>query len=468
MYYREDSTIVALSSAAGVAGIAVLRLSGRDAGPIAASVFKEARCRKKFTEGPSHTIHYGWIVTPEGERVDEVLLMWMKAPHSYTGEDTVEINCHGGPYVSHRVMEVLVEAGAVPAEPGEYSKRAYLNGKMDLTKAEAVMDVISAETALSLKASVSQLRGSLFEKTEMLRLQLLDLLTETEVNIDYPEYEVPEVSLERMVTVCEKVGAQAQALYDTAETGMLLKNGIRTAIIGAPNVGKSSLLNLLAGSDRAIVTDIPGTTRDTLEERINLDGVPLCIVDTAGIRETQDTVEKIGVERARRALEESQLVLMVLDAARALTEEEKELYQSLSGKTRLVLLNKCDAATYTAEELISEWAEVDPELASRLICLSAKEGTGLDQLSARIKEMFLGGITINDHTAMITNLRQKESLKKAIEALQRVCEAGRAGFELDLLAIDLREAHDALGEISGHTVNSDLTDQIFSRFCLGK
>ncbi len=467
MYYREDQTIAALSSAPGIAGIAVLRLSGPNAGPIAASVFKEACAKKPFYEGKSHTIHYGWIITPDGERVDEVLLMWMKGPHCYTGEDTVEINCHGGPYVSRRVLEVLVEAGAVLAEPGEYSKRAYMNGKMDLTKAEAVMDVIASETALSLKASVSQLRGSLFEKTETLRMQLMDLLTEAEVNIDYPEYDVPELSLERMLSVCRAVAEEAEALYDTAETGMLLKSGVRTVIVGAPNVGKSSLLNLLAGSDRAIVTDIPGTTRDTLEEKINLDGVPLCIVDTAGIRETTDTVEKIGVERARRALEESQLVLLVLDAARALTDEERELFASIQEKNWLILLNKSDRALFSKDDIRKD-AAFSACPADRILSLSAKEGSGLKELSDKIKEEFFSGITINDHTPLITNVRQKQSLRQAIDALHRVEEAGKAGFELDLLTIDLREAHDALGDISGHSVNADLTNQIFSRFCLGK
>ncbi len=525
MNFREDKTIVALSSAPGISGIAVLRMSGAQAGPIAASVFREPRAKCPFYTGPSHTIHYGWIVDPAGERVDEVLLMWMKGPGTYTGEDTVEINCHGGPYVSRRVMETLVQAGAELAEPGEYSRRAYLNGKMDLTKAEAVMDLISSETELSRRASVSQLRGSLFEKTEKLRARLLDLLTETEVNIDYPEYDVPEVSSERLLRVCGEVADEARQLYHTAEAGRVLRSGIRTAIVGAPNVGKSSLLNLLSGTDRAIVTDIPGTTRDTLEETVDLDGVPLRITDTAGIRETSDTVERLGVERARRVLGESDLVLLVVDASRPVTEEDDELLRAVAGtgellrtvagtgeqfrtvmgageisadggkpapvrscgKTFLVLLNKSDAAMFGPEELASRWEKIVPGIrgenrssdgavagdsrpgrGGRIIRFSAKTGEGRDELSARIKELFLGGIVLNDHTPLITNLRQKQALAKAIEALERVAEGGRAGFELDLLAIDLHEAYDALGEISGHSVDTDLTDAVFSRFCLGK
>ena len=535
MNFREDKTIVALSSAPGISGIAVLRMSGAQAGPIAASVFREPRAKCPFYTGPSHTIHYGWIVDPAGERVDEVLLMWMKGPGTYTGEDTVEINCHGGPYVSRRVMETLVQAGAELAEPGEYSRRAYLNGKMDLTKAEAVMDLISSETELSRRASVSQLRGSLFEKTEKLRARLLDLLTETEVNIDYPEYDVPEVSSERLLRVCGEVADEARQLYHTAEAGRVLRSGIRTAIVGAPNVGKSSLLNLLSGTDRAIVTDIPGTTRDTLEETVDLDGVPLRITDTAGIRETSDTVERLGVERACRVLGESDLVLLVVDASRPVTEEDDELLRAVAGtgellrtvagtgellwtvagpgeqfrtvmgagkisadggkpapaascgKTFLVLLNKSDAATFGPDELAARWEKIVPGIrgenrssdgavagdsrpgrGSRIIRFSAKTGEGRDELSARIKELFLGGIVLNDHTPLITNLRQKQALAKAIEALERVAEGGRAGFELDLLAIDLHEAYDALGEISGHSVDTDLTDAVFSRFCLGK
>lgn len=472
MYFREDKTIVALSSAPGVSGIAVVRMSGADAGFIAARVFKEARMKKPFYEGASHTIHYGWIVNAGGERVDEVLLMWMKGPGTYTGEDTVEINCHGGPYVSRQVIETLVEAGAVLAEPGEYSRRAFLNGKMDLTKAEAVMDVINAETSLSLRASVSSLRGNLASKIEKLREKLLTLLTETEVNIDYPEYDVPEVSIGRMVDVCGQVLAEARDLYRTSDAGLILKNGVKTAIIGAPNVGKSSLLNRLSGTDRAIVTDIPGTTRDTLEESIDLGGVPLRVTDTAGIHETTDTVEAIGVERAKRAMSESDLVLFVVDASRPLSAEEDRLFAMLGEKPFLILLNKADNAVLTVEDLVERWKEraneVSSDFSDKILSVSAKEGTGLNTLSERISDLFLRGIAINDHTPLISNMRQKEALGRGIAALERVVDAGLAGFAIDLLATDLHEAYDAFGELCGHSVDSDLSDAVFSRFCLGK
>lgn len=473
MRSREEETVAAISTAIGTAGISVIRVSGPESGPIAGKIF-EGLTKTPFWRGKSHTIHYGWIHDASGERVDEVLLMWMKGPHSFTGEDTVEINTHGGPFVTKNVLELLFEAGAVPAEPGEFTKRAYLNGKMDLTKAEAVMDLISSETELSLKSSVSQLRGSLFEKTEELRRDLMDALVNAEVNIDYPEYDVPEQSLEELIGLCRRVLADAEALYHTADTGRILREGINTVILGEPNVGKSSLMNALLGRDRAIVTEIPGTTRDTLEEHLSLDGLPLNIVDTAGIRDSGDVVEQIGVSRAREALVESDLVLFLLDGTKTVGPDEKELFGEVlsAGKPYLVLVNKSDIASISSGEVLAALGDglADGERipADRLLHISAKDGDGLKELTEVIKTMFLKGTVVTDHTPMITNLRQKESLMKAIEALKRAIRGGEDGFAADLLTIDIREAYDALGEISGHSVSDELADEIFSRFCLGK
>lgn len=472
MELREEKTVAALSTAPGAAGLDVIRVSGPDAGKIVARIFDGGR-QKPFWEGPTHRAHHGWIRDGAGQRVDEVLVLWMKGPGTFTGEDTAEINCHGGPYVSRKILELLYEAGAEPARPGEFTQRAFMNGKLDLTQAEAVMDVIASETSLSLRASVSQLGGSLFEKTEALRSRLMDVMTEAEVNIDYPEYDVPELSTARLLAVCSEISQEAEALYATAETGRLLRQGAKTVILGAPNVGKSSLLNRLLGQERAIVTEIPGTTRDTLEETINIGGIPLQVVDTAGIRDTEDRVEKIGVQKARQALEDCDLVLLVLDGTRALTDEEDELFEEARKKPFFILINKCDVGTLTPEMVAERMSkgfpgEISWEIICRILPVSAKEGTGIDDLQKKIQELLLKGVVVTDHTPLIMNLRQKQALRKASDALKRTLEAGEAGFEQDLLMIDIQEAYDALGEISGHSVREDMVNEIFSRFCLGK
>ena len=460
MEVREEKTIAALATAPGAAGLAVIRVSGPEAGPIAARIFSTVG-EPPFYEKASHHAYHGWIQDTAGQAVDEVLLLWMKGPHSFTGENTVEISCHGGSYVSQKILELLYEAGAEPARPGEFTQRAFLNGKMDLTQAEAVMDVIASETALSLRASVSQLRGSLFEKTEELRGRLMEVMTAAEANIDYPEYDVPEVSTPRLQQDCRRIREEAAALLDTAETGRLLRQGIRIAILGAPNVGKSSLLNRLLGQERAIVTDIPGTTRDTVEESADIAGIPVRLIDTAGIHETEDTVEKIGVERARRALSESDLILLVLDAARSIEPEELQLYEAVREQPHLILGNKMDlCGGKNVEWPLSISREIWP--------VSAKTGEGIPTVQKQIRDLFLKGVVLTDHTPVITNLRQKEALRKAVTALDRVQEAAQAGFEPDLLMIDIREAYDALGEMSGHNVSEDMIQAIFSRFCLGK
>lgn len=467
MEYREEKTIAAVATAPGAAGIAVIRVSGTDAGPIVGKVFVH-KGKRPFFEEDSHRIFYGWIKDQTDQRIDEVLVMWMKGPRTFTGEDTVEINCHGGTYVSSKILELLYEAGAEPARPGEFTQRAYLNGKLDLTQAEAVMDIIASETDLSLRASASQLRGSLFHKTEDLREQLMEVMAQAEVNIDYPEYDVPELSVKKMMEACQKICQEAQKLYDTAEAGQIVKNGIRAAIIGAPNVGKSSLLNQLLGQDRAIVTNIPGTTRDTLEETASIGGIALRLVDTAGIRHTEDAVERIGVDRAKQTWQESDLILFVVDSTRSIKKEEDELFAAIQEKPYLILLNKTDVGTMKPEEVAEHWKDISREIFCRILPISAKEGQGMERVAESIRSMFLQGLVVTDHTPMITNLRQKQALMRALEALTRAVEAGQSGFEEDLLMMDVNEAYDALGEISGHSVKEDMVQEIFRRFCLGK
>lgn len=461
MKYENENTIAAISTPVGTGAIAVIRMSGPQALAIADRVFVSPYGKKAQT-CDSHKALYGWIQTVSGERLDEVLLLVMKGPHTFTGENTVEINCHGGMYICRRILEALMEAGAVMAQPGEFSKRAFLNGCMDLTEAEAVMDMISAQTAYSLKAAVNQLRGGLSEQIEVLRKKLLDVIVAMEVNIDYPEYDVPEISDEEIEAACREVKAEAEELLATAESGRMLRQGVKVSIVGRPNVGKSSLLNMLLREQRAIVTSIPGTTRDVLEETLDLEGIPLCIMDTAGIRDTEDVVEKIGVERAYQSMDESDLVLLVLDAGREILPEEKTLFEKVKDRPYLILLNKTDAGWQTADRV----AEIFPQAAGKILEISAKMDQGANELARQIKELFFGGDLLMNDRPMITNLRQKQALIKAKEALERVLM--QAGFEQDLLVIDIRQACDDLGEISGRSTQEDVVTEIFSRFCLGK
>ncbi len=462
MSQEKEKTIAAISTPIGTGAIAVIRMTGPDAISIADRIFISPH--KKTVAGcPGQRTLYGWIQTVKGERLDEVLLLVMRAPHTFTGEDTVEINCHGGMYICRRILEALLEAGASMAEPGEFSKRAFLHGRMDLTKAEAVMDMISAQTAYSLKAAVNQLSGGLYEKIEALRKKLLNMIVEVEVNIDYPEYdEVPEITDEAIQRGCREIADEVETLLATAESGRMLRQGVKVSIVGRPNVGKSSLLNMLLREQRAIVTSVPGTTRDTLEETLDLGGIPVCIMDTAGIRDTKDEVEKIGVERALQSLEQCDLALLVLDASRELLPEEKELFEKVKARPYLILLNKMDEGRQSAEKLV----KVFPQAEGRILEISAKQGYGAEALAERVKSLFFGGEVLMDDRPMVTNLRQKEALIRAKEALERVME--QANFEQDLLVIDMRQACDFLGEVCGRSTQEEVVTEIFSRFCLGK
>ena len=464
MIQFDEGTIVALSTPVGTGGVAVIRMTGSQAFEIADKVFVSA-FGKKLSKAESHKALYGWIVEPSDreEKIDEVLALVMRAPRTFTGEDTVEINCHGGMYICNRIIQALIAAGAQMAEPGEFSKRAFLNGRMDLTKAEAVMDMISAQTSYSLKAAVNQLGGNLADKIDQLRSKLIDTIVSMEVNIDYPEYDVPEISDEEVHENCLTVREEVQQLLSTAESGRMLRQGVKVAIVGKPNVGKSSLLNMLLREQRAIVTSIPGTTRDVLEETLDLGGIPIRIMDTAGIRETEDIVEKIGVERAFASIEESDLALFVLDATRDIEPEELELFERVKDRQYLVVLNKTDAGWQSKDSILAAFPDVDPE---RFLEISAKEQLGMEALTEQIKRLFFGGDILVSDRPMVANMRQKQALMRADEALARVIDG--YGFEQDLLIIDIRQACDFLGEVSGRSTQEDVIGEIFSRFCLGK
>lgn len=484
MSQYDEGTIVALSTPVGTGGVAVIRMSGAEALSIAEKVFVSPY-GKKIGKAKSHTALYGWIAEPTKnfvtknlvsaepeaarEKIDEVLALVMRGPHTFTGEDTVEIDCHGGMYICNRIIEALIAAGAQMAEPGEFSKRAFLNGRMDLTKAEAVMDMISAQTSYSLRAAVNQLGGGLSGKIDELRKKLIDTIVAMEVNIDYPEYDVPEISDREVQESCEAVLEEVRKLLSTAESGRMLRQGVKVAIVGKPNVGKSSLLNMLLREQRAIVTAIPGTTRDVLEETLDLGGIPIRIMDTAGIRDTEDVVEKIGVERAFASIEECDLALLVLDATREIEPEEQALLSRVQARPYLVVLNKTDAGRQTRESVLAALAASDDqkaELSERLIEISAKEQQGMEALTEQIKRLFFGGDLLVSDRPLISNMRQKQALLRAEEALERVTE--QFGFEQDLLLIDIRQACDDLGQVSGRSTQEDVISEIFSRFCLGK
>ena len=453
-------TIAAISTGLSNSGIGIVRISGDDAFQIIDRIYKG---KKKLSEADSHTIHYGFIKDGD-EIVDEVLVSVMCAPRTFTGEDTVEINCHGGVYVVQRVLETVLKNGARPAEPGEFTKRAFLNGKMDLSQAEAVIDVITSKNEYALQSSVSQLRGSVKKKIETMRETLLYHTAFIETALDDPEH----ISVDGYGETLEKelipIREELKKLIDSAGNGRIIKEGIQTVILGKPNAGKSSLLNVLSGRERAIVTEIEGTTRDVLEEQIHLNGLNLNMIDTAGIRQTEDVVEKIGVEKAREYAESADLIIYVTDASRKLDENDREIAQIIAGKKVVVLLNKSDLEpVLTREELRTFLEDEFP-----VIEVSAKEEKGIRELEQQLKTMFLSGdLSFNDEV-MITNMRQKSALQDAYMSLRKVQESIEDQMPEDFYSIDLMDAYEALGSITGETIGEDLVNEIFSKFCMGK
>lgn len=459
----EFDTIAAISTAPGEGAIGIVRISGDDAIRIADEVYRLKD--KRLKEQPSHTIHYGHIVDPKNDEViDEVMVTVLRAPKTFTREDVVEINCHGGIVAINRILQLVLRMGARLAEPGEFTKRAFLNGRIDLSQAEAVMDLIRAKTDKSMQMAMRQLDGELSKLIQNLRQEILNTLAQVEVNIDYPEYDdVEEMTLQLLREKTQQVSQGIRALLNTASQGKILRDGLKTAIVGRPNVGKSSLLNVLLREEKAIVTDIAGTTRDTIEEYVNVRGVPLQLIDTAGIRETDDVVERIGVERSRKALNEADFVLLILNQSEELMDEDLRLLEQTKDFKRIILLNKTDLQTKIDMDKVKEFATD-----SEIVTTSMLKKEGIDQLEEKIADYFFQGQMNERDATYLSNTRHIALLEKAEQALQEVANGVDMGMPVDLIQIDFTHAWDLLGEITGDTVQDELLTQLFSQFCLGK
>lgn len=454
-------TIAAISTPLGEGGISVIRVSGSDA---ISGVDKIFRSKSRLPEAKTHTVHYGHIVNPQSqEKIDEVLVTLMRAPRSFTTEDIVEIGCHGGMLSVKHVLELLLEQGVRLAEPGEFTKRAFLNGRIDLSQAEAVIDIIRSKSDRAHKMALKQAEGSLSKQIREIRHHLVELMAHIEVNIDYPEHDVEEMTSRFIKEKCETATADIDKLLRTAEQGKVIREGIVTAIVGRPNVGKSSLLNALAQDNKAIVTDIPGTTRDVIEEYVTMNGIPLKLLDTAGIRETSDLVEQIGVEKSRNALGDADLILLVLNANEPLHEDELQLIQQFSNRQMLVLINKTDLPKKLDYAPLYDYINGD-----QLIEMSVQNNQGLDDLERGISSIFFSGQLESDDSAYVSNVRHIHLLKLAKASLADAMEAVEALVPIDIIQIDVTQAWEHLGELVGDTLGESLIDQIFSQFCLGK
>lgn len=469
---RSNDTIAAISTGMSNSGIGIVRISGEESLNIIDRIYSGSTLLSK---ADSHTIHYGYI-KDQDEVIDEVLVTIMRAPRTYTGEDTVEINCHGGTFVVRKVLDTVLKYGAEAAEPGEFSKRAFLNGKMDLSQAEAVIDVIHAQNEYALKSSVSQLRGSIKYKIEEIRKEILYHTAFIETALDDPEHISVDGYGKTLIDIVEKIMQQLKELIHSSENGRIIKEGIQTVILGKPNAGKSSLLNVLSGRERAIVTDIEGTTRDILEEQVSLQGLNLNIIDTAGIRDTKDQIEKIGVEKAKEYAESADLIIYVVDASKELDKNDNNILRMIFDKKATILLNKSDLEIKTTKEKLQErikeikkFTNSEINLAEiPMIEISAKEEQGIQNLESTLKDMFLqGDISFNDEV-FITNARQKKALTDAYVSMSKVKESIENQMPEDFYSIDLMDAYETLGSITGETIGEDLVNEIFSKFCMGK
>lgn len=469
----QTDTIAAIATAVSDSGIGIIRISGSDALLVADKVYRSPKNQKKLSQAASHTIHYGYIYD-EDELIDEVMVAVMRSPHSYTTENTVEINCHGGILVMNRILETVLHHGARLAQPGEFTKRAFLNGRIDLSKAEAVMDLIHSKNEFAMKASVNQLKGSVSAKVRSLREDILYEIAFIESALDDPEHISLEGYPDKLMAKTRGLSQELKKLIDSADNGKMLKDGIRTVILGKPNAGKSSLLNVLVGEDKAIVTSVAGTTRDVLEESIKLHGIGLNMIDTAGIRDTEDEVEKIGVEKARKYANQADLVIYVVDSSRELDENDEQIIELIRDKKVIVLLNKTDLEPVVTEEQIKDKfreiyeGEEKHDDSLHVIRTSTKDNTGIDEFEKTIQDMFFAGrIAVNDEI-YITNQRHKEALVEAYDSLKMVQKSLEDEMPEDFYSIDLMSAYAALGRIIGEEVGEDLVNEIFSKFCMGK
>lgn len=459
----EFDTIAAISTPPGEGAIGIVRLSGEEAIAVADRVYKLGS--KQLADQTSHTIHYGNIVNPKtSDTVDEVMVTVMRAPKTFTREDVVEINCHGGILAVNQVLQIVLQNGARLAEPGEFTKRAFLNGRIDLSQAEAVMDLIRAKTDKAMYVALQQLDGNLSNLIRNLRSEILDTLAQVEVNIDYPEYDdVEEMTSILLIEKAKQVKAAVQQLLETASQGKILREGLATAIIGRPNVGKSSLLNYLLREEKAIVTDIAGTTRDVIEEYVSVKGVPLRLIDTAGIRETEDIIEKIGVERSRKALVDADLILLVFNQNEPLTDEDKALIEATNQNHRIIILNKMDLPNKLDLEELEFLVGEDA-----IVKTSVLTQSGVDVLESKIADLFFSGNTGEKDATYVSNVRHIALLNDAETALDDVIDGVESGMPVDLVQIDMTRCWDLLGEITGDSVQDELLTQLFSQFCLGK
>lgn len=457
----KTDTIAAIATAMSNSGIGIVRISGDEALEVADRIFRPKKGSRKVSDMETHTIHYGYVVDGE-EVVDEVMLLIMKAPRSYTCEDTIEIDCHGGVLVMKKILETVLKYGARPAEPGEFTKRAFLNGRIDLSQAESVIDVINAQNELALKSSVSQLQGAVLEKIKDIRAVVLHEIAFIESALDDPEHVSLDGYPEQLRGIMSDAHSKVKKLLDSSDNGKMLKEGINTAIVGKPNAGKSSLLNILVGEERAIVTEIAGTTRDILQEQIQIGGIGLNVIDTAGIRDTEDIVEKIGVNKSREYIEKADLIIYVVDSSTELDENDQEIIEAIQDKKAIVLLNKSDLDAKTDAAILQE------RLDKPILSISAKNNTGIHELEKLIEEMFFSGkLSFNDEV-YITNIRQKNALAEAEGSLKMVLQSIDDGMPEDFFTIDMMNAYEILGTIIGESVGEDLVNEIFSKFCMGK
>ncbi len=458
-----DDTIAAISTPIGTGGISIIRISGNNAFDIAQKIFLSAT-NKQIKHNSNHKILYGNIIEPDTNKIiDECLLMVMKAPFTYTKENIVEINCHGGILSVQKVLQTVLKAGARLAEPGEFTKRAFLNGRIDLTQAEAVIDVINSITETFHDCAVNQLEGNLSAKIKQYREELLKLIAHIEAAIDYPEHDIEEITYKTIENKTMEIIKNIDNLICTCDRGKIIREGIKTAIIGKPNVGKSSLLNTLLKQQRAIVTDIAGTTRDTLEEYINIDGIALKIIDTAGIRQTDDTIEKIGVEKSKDTAQNADLILVVLDNSKPIEQEDIKILELIKNKKYLLIVNKTDLQNELDYSILFDYTDK-----KNILEISAKNNCGIDALENHIKDMFFEGNINTNNDIFITNVRHKDALIRAKNSLEEVINTIKLGMPEDCMSIDLQKAYQILGEIIGQSVDEDIIDKIFSQFCLGK